>query len=172
MFKPSTLWPPPPDDFRERAEQSTSLSGLKKASTEFHDKAAKHKKSFFSITTANKKGRQLAEEVGKIPDDPQRAEGDLKHTGQRQTKGEVGKRIKLKIDGEEVELVDQIQLYATNEQVSYVVMFSQLARNAADSRAARVPLRLTGVATESRRSPSSLYHGAYIYDSLKIKASG
>lgn len=55
----------------------------------------------------------------KLPEsDPQRAEGKMKEMGEHQSKGEPSKKIRLKIDGEEVELVDQIQLYATNEQVS------------------------------------------------------
>ncbi|BGP44828.1 hypothetical protein JCM10450v2_000643 [Rhodotorula kratochvilovae] len=142
IFKPSTLWPPPPPEFRKRAAQSTSLSGLKRAAHDFRHgssssdtganptvgSAERHGHRFGTLATHNK-AHQLADAVEKLPDhDPQRAEqtgtdgqgtGEKTSTDGEQNKAEVAHVIKVKVDGEEVELVDQIQLYATNEQLVY-----------------------------------------------------
>ena len=120
LFKPSTLWPPPPPDFQERAERSTSIDGLKQRAAEItKERANKHRGGLHPHHRTSKKGRELAKDVQNLPDDdPQQAEGTTKDPGHEQAKGEVGKVLKVKVDGEEVEVVDQIQLYATNEQVS------------------------------------------------------
>ncbi|KAK4057569.1 hypothetical protein OIO90_001214 [Microbotryomycetes sp. JL221] len=122
LFKPSTLWPPPPTDFQKKAKDATTIDGLKKAAKQVHDdNNMKHKKNFLSLKkkgTTNKKGQELADAVESLPnDDPQAAEGQQREHGQSQNKGEPAERIKIKIDGEEIELTDQIQLYATNEQL-------------------------------------------------------
>ncbi|GAA6047205.1 hypothetical protein JCM3770_006950 [Rhodotorula araucariae] len=142
IFKPSTLWPPPPPEFRKRAAQSTSLSGLKRAAQDYRHGSSssdvggtptnrsteRHGHRFGTLATHNK-AQQLADAVEKLPDhDPQRAEqtgvsgqgtGDKTRTDGEQNKAEVAHVIKVKVDGKEVELVDQIQLYATNEQLVY-----------------------------------------------------
>ncbi|GAA5979277.1 hypothetical protein JCM5350_006951 [Sporobolomyces pararoseus] len=71
---------------------------------------------------ADKKGLELAGAVEKLPEsDPQQAEQHETRGASRgeskEGKGEIGAVIKVKIDGEEVELADQIQLYATNDQL-------------------------------------------------------
>ncbi|KAL8280896.1 hypothetical protein RQP46_006575 [Phenoliferia psychrophenolica] len=126
LFKPSTLWPPPPPEFQARADRSTSVPGLKEAHKEKLE-AANHKRTTqFSLRRTNRKGKELAAEVQggnaeeeKDPHagDPQAAEGRTE--GKGQDKAEVGKILKVKVDGEEVEVRDQIQLYATNEQLAY-----------------------------------------------------
>lgn len=160
LFKPSTLWPPPPPDFQERADKSTSIPGLKHAAETLQAKKSKKGSGFLPLHRAGKKGEELAKDVESLPGgDPQKAEGSMRESGHEQSKGEVGKTLKVKIDGEEVEVVDQIQLYATNEQVS-----SLLEREAERSLtppshlAARLPLRLAHLATQSRRSPTSLHY--------------
>ncbi|KAM0793477.1 hypothetical protein ACM66B_000919 [Microbotryomycetes sp. NB124-2] len=120
LFKPSTLWPPPPTEFAEKAKQSTTIDGLKKAAKEVEDKGVKPRRSFLSLKRTTKKGHELAHAVEQLPDDdPQAAEGPQREEGQPQNKADPAKQIKIKIDGEEVELTDQIQLYATNEQLVY-----------------------------------------------------
>ncbi|GAA5842996.1 hypothetical protein JCM3766R1_001656 [Sporobolomyces carnicolor] len=137
LFKPSTLWPPPPPEFRKRAANSTSFEGLKAAAKAFtgshgHSRAAPANDGEATPASnhrhrrlgraADRKGLELASAVEKLPDsDPQEAE---KHETDGATrgkstegKGEIGAVIKVKIDGEEVELADQIQLYATNDQL-------------------------------------------------------
>ena len=114
LFKPSTLWPPPPAEFQERADQSTSLPGLKEA----HANKVKSKPSHFSLRRANRKGEALAKNVHADSKDPHSGDPKAAERGtEKQAKGEVGKILKVKIDGEEVEVSSQIQLYATNEQV-------------------------------------------------------
>lgn len=159
MFKPSTLWPPPPHEFQERADKSTSISGLKDAAEALQAKQQRKGSGFLPLNRAGKKGQELAKDVESLPGgDPQKAEGSLRESGREQAKGEVGKTLKVKIDGEEVEVVDQIQLYATNEQVS-----SRRARGAALSLtpaafSARLPLRLAHLAAQSRRASTPLHH--------------
>ncbi|BGP04824.1 hypothetical protein JCM10049v2_000626 [Rhodotorula toruloides] len=145
IFKPSTLWPPPPAEFRKRADESTSLQGLKKAAhhlqhsgsrdsrephtttSEKQEKSERHGHRFPTLSTHHK-AHELADAVERLPDnDPKRAEqhnGDASaatdETGASgQHKTEVSKVMKVEVDGKEVELVDQIQLYATNEQLVY-----------------------------------------------------
>jgi ribonuclease HI len=70
----------------------------------------------------------LANAVENLPEsDPQQAEqhetDGAPSGGTKEGKGEIGAVIKVKIDGEEVELADQIQLYATNDQVSSDTLF-------------------------------------------------
>ncbi|KAM0755605.1 alpha/beta-hydrolase [Meredithblackwellia eburnea MCA 4105] len=123
LFKPSTLWPPPPADFQERANRSTSLDGVKEAQAKKEQK--KQHSPLASIFNADKKGKDLAKNVAgdgtdlsstdPLGGDPKRAEGDVKG-GET---AEVGHILKIKVDGEEVEVRDQIQLYATNEQLVY-----------------------------------------------------
>ncbi|GAA5920760.1 hypothetical protein JCM1841_004171 [Sporobolomyces salmonicolor] len=136
QFKPSTLWPPPPPEFRKRAAQSTSIEGLKLAARKYAHShlspaassasatpSSDHRHHHISFNT-HKKGLELAGAVEKLPEaDPQRAE---QHTTQakpegegEEGKGEIGRVIKVKVDGEMVELADQIQLYATNDQLIY-----------------------------------------------------
>ncbi|SGY34354.1 BQ5605_C002g01619 [Microbotryum silenes-dioicae] len=134
LFKPSMLWPPPPAEWQERADRSTSIKGLKHAAETFEQerRATKKTSMFFNGSSrADRKGEQLLEEVEKFPEDYQRAEhtetgkdgapdgsgGSAQANGE--SKAEVGKVLKLKIDGEEVEVRDQIQLYATNDQLVY-----------------------------------------------------
>lgn len=154
IFKPSTLWPPPPKEFRKRAEQSTSLAGLKNAARRYQNGSSgsqsreesgassdshQHKHRFGSLAT-HRKAHELADAVQQLPDDkPQAAEqhntegagaGSHERKGEdEQHKAEVAEVITVKVDGEEVKLVDQIQLYATNEQVCLAVC----VRNAPDS---------------------------------------
>ncbi|KAK4055202.1 hypothetical protein OIV83_000482 [Microbotryomycetes sp. JL201] len=124
LFKPSTLWPPPPTEFQEKAKQSTTIDGLKKAAKEVEEKGVRPRKSLLSLKRNNRKGHELAHAVEQLPDDnPQAAEGQQREQGQPQNKADPAKQIKIKIDGEEVELVDQIQLYATNDQASLVHPF-------------------------------------------------
>ncbi|GJN91644.1 hypothetical protein Rhopal_004667-T1 [Rhodotorula paludigena] len=144
IFKPSTLWPPPPKEFRKRAEQSTSLAGLKDAARRYQNSSSgsqsreassassdshQHKHRFGSLAT-HRKAHELADAVQQLPDDkPQAAEqhdtagaGAASHERKgedEQHKAEVAEVITVKVDGEEVKLVDQIQLYATNEQLIY-----------------------------------------------------
>ncbi|GAA5946989.1 hypothetical protein JCM3765_002103 [Sporobolomyces pararoseus] len=136
LFKPSTLWPPPPPEFRQRAANSTSIDGLKAAAKAFtsshgHSPEAPSDKDATPASThrhprlgraADKKGLELAGAVEKLPEsDPQQAEqtetGGAPRGGSKEGKGEIGAVIKVQIDGEEVELADQIQLYATNDQL-------------------------------------------------------
>lgn len=150
LFKPSTLWPPPPPEFRKRAANSTSFEGLKAAAKAFtgshgHSPAAPANDGEATPASnhrhrrlgraADRKGLELASAVEKLPDsDPQEAE---KHETDGATrgkstegKGEIGAVIKVKIDGEEVELADQIQLYATNDQVRLARSFENSNSNA------------------------------------------
>ncbi|SCV68484.1 BQ2448_605 [Microbotryum intermedium] len=135
LFKPSMLWPPPPAEWQERADRSTSIKGLKHAAEVIgKERRANRKTSMFfnGSSRAHRKGEQLLAEVEGFPvEDPQRAEmtktdedgardssgGSAQENGE--AKAEVGKVLKLKIDGEEVEVRDQIQLYATNDQLVY-----------------------------------------------------
>lgn len=143
IFKPSTLWPPPPPEFRKRAAESTSLAGLKKAAHKFQHGSsssspsdgaanptvgsAEHHGHRFGTLATHNKAHALADAVENLPeDDAQRAEetgdaaqgaGPKTSTGGAQNKAELAHVIKVNVDGQEVELVDQIQLYATNEQV-------------------------------------------------------
>ncbi|GAA5926587.1 hypothetical protein JCM3775_001058 [Rhodotorula graminis] len=145
IFKPSTLWPPPPPEFRKRAAESTSLAGLKKAAHKFQHGSsssspgsgtanptvgsAEHHGHRFGTLATHNKAHELADAVENLPeDDPQRAEhsgdaaqggGPKTRTGGEQNKAELAHVIKVTVDGQEVELVDQIQLYATNEQLAY-----------------------------------------------------
>ena len=169
------MWPPPPPEFRKRAAHSTTLDGLKAAARAFSGSHAhspdapdseitpssKHSHHHLSHA-AHKKGLELADQVEKLPeDDPQRAE---QHETQGKSvgdssegKGEIGEVIKVKIDGEEVELADQIQLYATNDQVSYLSFFFSFPLTLITlARTACVPLCFTCFRSKSRRSPSSL----------------
>ncbi|GAA5875983.1 hypothetical protein JCM16303_006982 [Sporobolomyces ruberrimus] len=136
LFKPSTLWPPPPKEFRTRAAHATSLDGLKAAAKAFttshghpatatkdHDitPSSNHRHHHLGLAAHNK-GLELADAVEKLPEsDPQRAEQhETKGApvgGANEGKGEIGEVIKVKVDGEEIELADQIQLYATNDQL-------------------------------------------------------
>ncbi|GAA5949067.1 hypothetical protein JCM21900_004847 [Sporobolomyces salmonicolor] len=136
QFKPSTLWPPPPPEFRKRAAQSTSIEGLKLAARKYAHShfspsassagatpSSEHRHHHLSFNT-HKKGLELAGAVEKLPEaDPQRAEQhrtQAKPEGEgEEGKGEIGRVIKVKVDGEMVELADQIQLYATNDQLIY-----------------------------------------------------
>ncbi|GAA5859683.1 hypothetical protein JCM1840_006408 [Sporobolomyces johnsonii] len=136
QFKPSTLWPPPPPEFRKRAAQSTSIEGLKLAARKYAQShlspatsssdatpSSDHRHHHLSLRT-HKKGLELAGAVESLPEaDPQRAEqhstqGKPEGEGE-EGKGEIGRVIKVKVDGEMVELADQIQLYATNDQLVY-----------------------------------------------------
>lgn len=144
VFKPSTLWPPPPPEFRHRAAQSTTVEGLKAAASKYQNGSSSPKRNgsgeqhahhFANLTTHNK-AHELADAVERLPEsDPKKAEkhvgngggngpddklGSSKQKGSTQggqNKAEVAEVIKVKVDGEEMELEDQIQLYATNEQV-------------------------------------------------------
>ncbi|GAA5980276.1 hypothetical protein JCM11641_005526 [Rhodosporidiobolus odoratus] len=139
VFKPSTLWPPPPAEFRVRASKETSVAGLKAAARKLNksssssSSSSKHGHHFPNLTTHNK-AHELANAVEKLPDnDPKQAERHQGHgpddklgTSQQngsvdggQSKAEVAEVIKVQVDGEEIELKDQIQLYATNEQLVY-----------------------------------------------------
>ncbi|GAA5832209.1 hypothetical protein JCM11251_004280 [Rhodosporidiobolus azoricus] len=128
VFKPSTLWPPPPPEFRLRAAKSTSLDGLKAAAHKFNGSDTEGHNLIGNLKTHNK-AHQLANKVEDLPDqNPKKAEegdaGDTRSKGEGSTesgqhKAEVGEVIKVKVDGEDVELKDQIQLYATNEQLVY-----------------------------------------------------
>lgn len=130
------MWPPPPPEFRQRAANSTSIDGLKAAAKAFtsshgHSPTAKGDEDITPASShrhprlgraADKKGLELAGAVEKLPEsDPQQAEqhetGGASRDDSKEGKGEIGAVIKVKIDGEEVELADQIQLYATNDQV-------------------------------------------------------
>lgn len=58
-----------------------------------------------------------------IESEPQKAEGKNKEKEKEKKvggggKGEVEEIFKVKVDGEDVEIDSQIQLYATNDQVS------------------------------------------------------
>ncbi|GAA5922423.1 uncharacterized protein JCM15063_003299 [Sporobolomyces koalae] len=137
LFKPSTLWPPPPPEFRQRAAHSTSYDGLKAAAHAFssshgHSATATETGEATPASTrrhphlarkAHKKGLELAHAVEDLPEaDPQEAENHATQSqaaagSSKEGKGEIGEVIKVEIDGEQVELADQIQLYATNDQL-------------------------------------------------------
>ena len=103
MFKPSTIWPPPPAAFSTRAKKiirSATLGNMTIA----------EKKSSRSLR--EKKGKELAsaaEESG----NPQEAE----NVGEDADFAPPAASMSILIDGELVEIDEQIQLYATNEQL-------------------------------------------------------
>ncbi|GAA5887509.1 hypothetical protein JCM6882_001435 [Rhodosporidiobolus microsporus] len=127
VFRPSTLWPPPPPEFRLRAAKSTSLEGLKAAAHKVNGSQEQH--HLIGNLSTHNKAHELADQVENLPDkNPKKAEeeenGDTSSrregsTESGQHKAEVAEVIKVQVDGEEVELKDQIQLYATNEQLVY-----------------------------------------------------
>jgi len=135
LFKPSTLWPPPGPEFLARARESTSVDGLKKTAREFSAKRGgsggngngNHLLGHHG--SGERKKEELAERVlnatGGAAEEAQAAEGDHVNgatpdrDGEGQSKAEPTRNIKIKIDGVEVELKDQIQCYATNEQLTY-----------------------------------------------------
>lgn len=185
IFKPSTLWPPPPPEFRKRAAESTSLPGLKEAARKFQQgsspsssstganptvgSAERHGHRFGSLATHNK-AHALADAVEKLPeDDPQRAEregaggqgtGPKTSTDGEQNKAELARVIKVKVDGEEVELSDQIQLYATNEQVCPFLGSAPLARSLTLSTTqAQLSVCQPHLAAEPRRTAAPLRPG-------------
>ncbi len=131
LFKPSTLWPPPDSDFLARAKESTSIDGLKKSAKEFTkgsgSGSSKHHHLLGHYGPGERKKEELAERVLDATggEEPKAAEGDHANgaspdkDGQGQSKAEPARKIKVKIDGVEVELKDQIQCYATNEQLAY-----------------------------------------------------
>ena len=102
MFKPSTIWPPPTAAFSTRAKniiRSATLGNIA---------IPKKKGSRFG----KKKGKELAnatEETG----DPQEAE----NVGGDADFAQPAAVMSILIDGEVVEIDEQIQLYATNEQL-------------------------------------------------------
>lgn len=57
---------------------------------------------------------------------PQKAEGKDRNKREGGGKGEVEEIFKVKVDGEEVEIDSQIQLYATNDQVSRILSYTSL----------------------------------------------
>lgn len=129
IFKPSTLWPPPPPEFRKRAAESTSLEGLKEASTTDPQAAAALNGDWASSDhphlpkpflqhhgLSHKKTSGAAD--AQSPDAGGSGLNDEKQQS-GQYKAEIADVIKVKVDGKEVELADQIQLYATNAQVRY-----------------------------------------------------
>ncbi|GAA5871840.1 hypothetical protein JCM3774_000316 [Rhodotorula dairenensis] len=135
VFKPSTLWPPPPPEFRKRAAESTSLHGLKEAAQRIQQNG--HAGSTSSGPTSHlphlhdpishHKRQALANAIQQVPERPQAVDeagaggtgitGDKAESGQH--KAEIADVIRVEVDGEEVELADQIQLYATNAQLIY-----------------------------------------------------
>ncbi|KAK4698391.1 hypothetical protein P7C70_g7886, partial [Phenoliferia sp. Uapishka_3] len=127
LFKPSTLWPPPPPSFQARANASTSLSGLIKASDE--RKLAQETKAAtraFSVRRkTDSKAKELAKEVHEGRDgskdlhggDPRKAEGEAME--RKQDSAEAAKEMRVKVDGVEVVVDSQIQLYATNDQMAH-----------------------------------------------------
>ncbi|GAA6058704.1 hypothetical protein JCM10212_003392 [Sporobolomyces blumeae] len=136
LFKPSTLWPPPPAEFRKRAAASTSLDGIKAAARKYtsahgsppsspagFDDSSKGASHPHLSKAAHRKGLELAEAVEELPEHPQDAEatrtGGAPGKNANEGKGEIEKVIHVEIDGEQVELAGQIQLYATNDQLVY-----------------------------------------------------
>ncbi|GAA5980302.1 hypothetical protein JCM10908_001605 [Rhodotorula pacifica] len=135
VFKPSTLWPPPPPEFRKRAAESTSLHGLKEAAHRIQQngtsaptqKGSASHLPHLSDPIARHKKHALADAIQKVPErnDPPSdnrtggagVEGDKAESGEH--KAEIADVIRVKVDGKEVELADQIQLYATNAQLIY-----------------------------------------------------
>lgn len=102
MFKPSKIWPPPPAAFSTRAKR------MIRAATLGNVTIPEKKPSRFT----SKKGKELAiatEATG----DPREAEaicGDADFA----TPAAV---MSIVINGEQVDIDEQIQLYATNEQL-------------------------------------------------------
>ncbi|GAA6001830.1 hypothetical protein JCM10207_002339 [Rhodosporidiobolus poonsookiae] len=134
VFRPSTLWPPPGPEFRIHADNAVSVPGLKAAAEKYQNgssstHSSKHRHGLFSNLAAHNKGHELAAHVENLPDqDPTQAEkyqtgggtdGDKTRSDSGQHKAELAEVIKVKVDGEEIELKDQIQLYATNSQLAY-----------------------------------------------------
>lgn len=136
VFKPSTLWPPPPPEFRKRAAESTSLHGLKEAAQRIQQNGKagsttpKGSGSHFPHLhdpLLHHKQQALADAIQRVPEHDNPAadsaaggagiQGDKADSGQH--KAEVAEVIRVKVDGKEVELADQIQLYATNAQLIY-----------------------------------------------------
>lgn len=119
LFKPSTLWPPPSPEFDRHASDSIDMSSKSQRVER------KNNRSFFrSSEKAKKKGEELASKVEATlgDDDPRKAEEGQKEEG-RKTMTEPGSVLRVEVDGEEVEVRDQIQLYATNEQVCPTLPF-------------------------------------------------
>lgn len=138
VFKPSTLWPPPPPEFRKRAAESTSLHGLKEAAQRIQQNGKagsttpKGSGSHFPHLhdpLLHHKQQALADAIQRVPEHDNPAadsaaggagiQGDKADSGQH--KAEVAEVIRVKVDGKEVELADQIQLYATNAQVGALI---------------------------------------------------
>lgn len=184
VFKPSTLWPPPPPEFRHRAAKSTTVEGLKAAAAEYQSGSSSPSRNgsghHFANLTTHHKAHELADAVEALPDsDPKAAErhvgngqgngpddkmGTSKQKGSDeggQNKAEVAEVIRVKVDGEEIELKDQIQLYATNEQVRLPPSFSPVISSVLTSALpiAGLSVRQPRFSTESRRTPAALYYG-------------
>lgn len=134
LFKPSTLWPPPSPEFQVRAQDSTSVEGLKKAAQDYQERSKsgsgssdRHRHLLGNHSAAERKREELAARVVNATggQDPKEAEGDHNNgatptkDGEGQSKAEPAPIVKVKIDGVEVELKEQIQVYATNEQLAY-----------------------------------------------------
>lgn len=137
LFKPSTLWPPPDTEFLEKAKESTSIEGIKKSAQEYSTRggsgsrngsgSSKHHHLLGHRGPGERKKEELAQRVLNATggEEAKAAEGDHANgaapgeSGEGQSKAEPAKRIRVKIDGVQVELTDQIQCYATNEQLAY-----------------------------------------------------
>lgn len=125
LFKPSTLWPPPPAEFQDRANKQTSLPGLKAAHEQKEAAREERKRQSLGsiLRRTNTKAAQLAAATSTkgtsdpTKTNPQAAENTTAAPGHKEGTAEVAEILKVKIDGEEVEVRSQIQLYATNEQV-------------------------------------------------------
>lgn len=175
VFKPSTLWPPPPPEFRKRAAESTSLHGLKEAADRFElnettqqsqDGPHLHMPHLHDPITHHKK-EQLAHAIKKIPEVNGRhtnggaggAGLESEHQDSGEHKAEIAEVIRVKVDGKDVELSDQIQLYATNAQVAlppprfYLFMYADCAA------IAHLSFRQSGLAAEPGRASASVHHG-------------
>lgn len=124
----------------------------------------RERRGFLSLPRngAAKKGEELAQKVNagdvKHPHagQPQASEGTTDQSGD--AKAEVGKILKVQVDGEEVEVRDQIQLYATNEQVRFPFDTQHCSyRNSLHNILARLPFRFSDMATQLGGTSTPVY---------------
>lgn len=129
LFKPSTLWPPPPEDFRERADRSLSKDSLRRAEEQRQQNKAARRRMLFGGSrkrqgNTQQKKDELEHNVQKKDGDPHQAEQNKNGQAGPEHKAEAEKVTRIVVDGEEIEVREQIQLYATNEQVRRVLSYN------------------------------------------------
>lgn len=125
LFRPSTLWPPPPIEFQIRANREVSHDKLERASRS--SLRSKHSTgtppthgstSTGPLAAATKRvATELADKGGpdalKKADKVQLDGTERREDEEERNKAEAAQTMRLTVDGKEIELRDQIQLYAT-----------------------------------------------------------